>query len=348
MCVTSVRQVIQEKKLKEVATVFKLPATCTSGSFTLRKIYVKLLHDYEQVYFFNTQGKPVPAPLPAVVANRSTTPSGPRDIPEKQGGAGGLGLPSGGVPLNGNTTNLSSIQYTVPYSIKRPVPTEIKSMVGTHVSGEIVSSTDVGYVAKVTINGQQYKGILYEPMPEKTKSANMNGADVVDEKAMKVSKRIAKRRRQKLLRQQGVPKQNKTAFNYFSMDARPQARILCGEDVPESEVSKKIGEMWAQCTPDQRSPYLARADEDRQRYNAELALFYEKNCLNGDLVDIHDPSSIARGSSVPSVLQAQHHHHHHHHQSMLSALTDFHDDGPAAAAAAAAAVAAVRHTALVG
>lgn len=55
-------RVIKEKLWKEISAVFEFPATCTSGSFTLRKYYVKLLHDFEQVYYFRKTGSVVPPP----------------------------------------------------------------------------------------------------------------------------------------------------------------------------------------------------------------------------------------------------------------------------------------------
>ena len=154
-----------------------------------------------------------------------------------------------------------------PYS--RRVPQEIKALIGTACAGTVDSKFEFGYVVTVNVGGQALKGIMYEPLSiTKKGKRGLKGEGGV-------SKRIMKRRRQKLLRQQGVPKQNKTAFNYFSLDVRPRAREMCGSNVPESEVSKKIGEMWSQCPPNERAPYLAQAEQDRQRYNAEMLIYHE-------------------------------------------------------------------------
>ena len=71
--------VIKDKLWKEISAVFEFPPTCTSGSFTLRKYYVKLLHDYEQVYYFRKTGAPIPAPC-------TCSPPAP---PPRSGGADG-------------------------------------------------------------------------------------------------------------------------------------------------------------------------------------------------------------------------------------------------------------------
>ncbi|KAH9294152.1 hypothetical protein KI387_040643 [Taxus chinensis] len=60
--------VIKDRKWKEITLVFNFPPTTTSASFVLRKYYFYLLHQYEQVYFFQRKGPVVtsPVPLPAL------------------------------------------------------------------------------------------------------------------------------------------------------------------------------------------------------------------------------------------------------------------------------------------
>ena len=60
--------VMANKKWTEVSQPFQFPPSFTSKSFTLRKMYSRLLHDYEQVYFHRNGGLPVPPPgEPAVL-----------------------------------------------------------------------------------------------------------------------------------------------------------------------------------------------------------------------------------------------------------------------------------------
>ena len=54
--------VIAAKKWTEVSQPFQFPQSFTSKSFTLRKMYSRLLHDYEQVYFHRNQGIPTLPP----------------------------------------------------------------------------------------------------------------------------------------------------------------------------------------------------------------------------------------------------------------------------------------------
>ena len=48
--------VINSKKWSEVAQPFHFPDSFTSKSFTLRRMYSKLLFDFEQVYFHRNTG----------------------------------------------------------------------------------------------------------------------------------------------------------------------------------------------------------------------------------------------------------------------------------------------------
>lgn len=54
--------VITAKKWTEVSQPFHFPTSFTSKSFTLRKMYTRLLHDYEQVYFHRNTGPPTLPP----------------------------------------------------------------------------------------------------------------------------------------------------------------------------------------------------------------------------------------------------------------------------------------------
>ncbi|ONK72824.1 uncharacterized protein A4U43_C04F23610 [Asparagus officinalis] len=54
-------KVILERRWRDVIATFDFPPTTTSASFVLRKYYLSLLHHYEQLYFFRTQG-PLVAP----------------------------------------------------------------------------------------------------------------------------------------------------------------------------------------------------------------------------------------------------------------------------------------------
>ncbi|KAM7250400.1 hypothetical protein ACFE04_022283 [Oxalis oulophora] len=52
-------KIIKDRKWKEVILAFRFPNTITSASFVLRKFYISLLYDFEQVYFLGRQSRPI-------------------------------------------------------------------------------------------------------------------------------------------------------------------------------------------------------------------------------------------------------------------------------------------------
>lgn len=57
-------KVVSEKKWREISSVFKFSATATSASSVLKKHYLRLLYQYEQLYFFNVQSPVFSTPPP--------------------------------------------------------------------------------------------------------------------------------------------------------------------------------------------------------------------------------------------------------------------------------------------
>jgi len=50
-------QILNERRWKEVTATFVFPPTATNASYVLRKYYFSLLNNYEQIYFFRSNGQ---------------------------------------------------------------------------------------------------------------------------------------------------------------------------------------------------------------------------------------------------------------------------------------------------
>ena len=61
--------VVQKKLWRKVCAPFQFPASATSRSFTMKQYYVKLLYDFEQVYFHHYSG---PLPVPPIGTHNSS------------------------------------------------------------------------------------------------------------------------------------------------------------------------------------------------------------------------------------------------------------------------------------
>ncbi|KAK3243568.1 hypothetical protein CYMTET_46789 [Cymbomonas tetramitiformis] len=139
-------EVIKEKRWKEISSAFNFPATCTSGSFTLRKYYAKLLHDYEQVYYFRKEGAPVPPPVFAVLATGKGSDVGtPVEVKQPK-----------------KKQKKSHPTETPTQPLPMPQLPDISALVGSTVSGSVDSAFEFGYFITVNVNGQDYKGVLYQ------------------------------------------------------------------------------------------------------------------------------------------------------------------------------------------
>jgi hypothetical protein len=62
-----------------------------------------------------------------------------------------------------------------------------------------------------------------------------------------------------------------TAFNFFAQEMWNLAKEQVGPAAPSPDVSRLVGEMWARTDDSARAPYILMAQQDKNRYIAELA-----------------------------------------------------------------------------
>lgn len=252
-----VQAVINEKKWNEVCSPFNFPTSFTSKSFTIRLMYTKLLHDYEQVYFFRNKGRVLAPPVDGGAE------------PQKRKRAEGSSPSHAAAPL---------MVSDVPSSPAGPSLSEI----GASVSGNVVAQLDCGYFVKVTVSGREFQGVLYslkKSSPEQRPPEVAISPETDSPKATAAQQPSAKKPKTGS-KDVHRPKQNKTCFNYYSIWARAKAK----ENFPEAdtkEISKVVGEMWARATPEEKAPFVEQAQKDRDRYERELSEFNSRKLQEG-------------------------------------------------------------------
>lgn len=252
--------VIQGKKWIDACSPFNFPASFTSKSFTMRKIYSALLHHFEQVHFLRNTGYIVPPPGEQTYLDK---------FKRRRVDVAGL-LPNMYLPV--------PPPAPVPVVEQHPTVPFVDVPVGTKVHGTVDSYFDCGYFVTINFGGEQFKGVLYQPPlnmfpaprvqlplstgvklhPDSNSQENMSLV-----KKPKVVKEILK------------PKQNKTPFNYFSVDARIKAKEA-HPFADTKEISKIVGEMWAKATAEEKLSSIEMARKDRQRYLKELEEYKKK------------------------------------------------------------------------
>lgn len=131
--------------------------------------------------------------------------------------------------------------------------------IGQTVVGTIHSKCEFGYFVSVPVGGQMLSGILYHP----PRGAGIPPLYMLNAFGLDPGQLIHKRRKKKKRRkrQQGVlqfgphtpvvPKQNRTAYNYFFGEWRMKLKAELPE-VPDREISRMIGQQWTALSIEQR------------------------------------------------------------------------------------------------
>ncbi|MCO5582773.1 hypothetical protein L7F22_036672 [Adiantum nelumboides] len=268
-------QVIRERKWKEVTVVFHFPPTTTSASFVLRKYYVSLLHHYEQVYYFGTQGSLVTPPVTASIPNQS-----PGHQSVDNGSMINNGVESGELVIKKrrrrieDSPQLHEADFAVP--------------IGHAVSGVIDGKFERGYLVTVTVGTEKLRGILYhlplENVTPQFASVSEMAKGVVMDSAPEVRRRRKRRRKDEMPKKDpNAPKPNRSGYNFFFQEHRKRLKALHPDK--DKELSKMIGELWNKQTEEERAIYQERGIKDKERYKIEMEVYRGsqkvQNCDNG-------------------------------------------------------------------
>lgn len=333
-------RVIQTKHWRDAAESFNFPETITSVSFSLRKAYITFLWDYEQMYHFRNTG---PRIMPPQQSSRGTdgtgdpngdmlNPDGSIRSGKKRKSHDNVATSYIALPLNAPTGLVASSR----------LPGQPEGMmVGCKGSVTLDARFDAGYFCTVKVGRLEFKGMLYYPPPEHTtdmsngsiprrpgrprKPENSNDADML----MRMHADKPK--------DPNAPKPNKTPFNFFSVDARQKAKESY-PDLTQAEITKRVGEMWQKASDEEKSPYIAMSNTDKQRYQAELEAYnYRLAAQAAAQQAVQAQQAVAQtqhyvaqqplqvngeyyghGSMGMNLDPSQHHHLHNHHASLAA------------------------------
>lgn len=145
--------VINGKRWSEVAQPFHFPDSFTSKSFTLRRMYSKLLFGFEQVYFHRNTGPLVSQPGESSKLEASGSGQGRKRKRLKSSQA------------------ISSAFYPplLPPALTafyQGGPAGVASLVGAALSGQVDAKFDCGYFVTVNVSNYSFQGVLYLPRSE--------------------------------------------------------------------------------------------------------------------------------------------------------------------------------------
>jgi hypothetical protein len=104
--------------------------------------------------------------------------------------------------------------------------------------------------------------------PDTSKKGKKGGGTGVGKGITKKTAGTTKRRVSKKKKKVAGPKRGKSAYLYFTLAKRPEVQ----KDHPGAKlgaISKILGQMWKELTEDDKKPYQALAEKDKERYERE-------------------------------------------------------------------------------
>ncbi|KAL3138289.1 hypothetical protein ABBQ32_006105 [Trebouxia sp. C0010 RCD-2024] len=190
-------RVVHKKLWGKVCAPFQFPASYTSRSFSMKQHYVKLLYDFEEVYFHQYSG-PLPVPLiddfklddsqrkrtkhsedPPTASTVYVIAKEPlQGAPNRSGQRKDEPV----CPVIARKGRNASANPSAPISMP-PAFTGFHhgqaiqngdSLIGALVTGHVDSKIDCGYFITIFINGYSFQGVLYQPPKPASESGGSN------------------------------------------------------------------------------------------------------------------------------------------------------------------------------
>jgi len=112
-----------------------------------------------------------------------------------------------------------------------------------------------------------------------------------------------KKRKAKKKKDPNAPKRALNAFMYFSKDIRPQV-VKDNPDLQKKvhDVSRMIGEKWKKMSEEEKKPYVAKAEADKQRYAKEMEIYGKVAKVDGAKEKSDEPAKHTEAKPKPVVV----------------------------------------------
>ncbi|MCO5603183.1 hypothetical protein L7F22_057330 [Adiantum nelumboides] len=253
-------QVIRLGQWKEFSQDFGISKFSLNMPYVLRKHYSNLLFHYEQVYYFRTEGKLVAPPVP-LLAPSPVEPVLKVDSPYE-------------APSDVLSTLKKRKRKLDPMQVFGVDPA---SSIGTVVTGAISGKTEEGYFVTVVVGTEKLSGVLYHVSSGggSTQFASipslLDGIGSEENLAGLGVQLYGTIRRESMKKNNPYgPKRTRTGYNIFFKEQCEKLKQLH----PETKgLGKKVIEMWGKLPDNEKAPYIARGNQEREKYLTE---YHEK------------------------------------------------------------------------
>jgi len=103
-----------------------------------------------------------------------------------------------------------------------------------------------------------------------SKKAEQSVGQIDEGKASNKDENADSTKKKKRRRDPNLPKQGLSAFFIFMSDNREKLKAA-NPDFGNPEIAKELSRRWKDLTEEEKEPYLTRQEEDKNRYNQEMA-----------------------------------------------------------------------------
>lgn len=85
--------------------------------------------------------------------------------------------------------------------------------------------------------------------------------------------KAGKKRKRLQKKAPGAPKRGKSPYILFSMDKRDEIKATLEPEAKVTDIMRAIAEAWAKLTDEEKQPWKIAAEQDKQRYEEEMAAY---------------------------------------------------------------------------
>ncbi|KAI5067132.1 hypothetical protein GOP47_0017660 [Adiantum capillus-veneris] len=249
-------QVIRLGQWKELSQVLGICKFSLNMPYVLRKHYSSLLFHYEQVYYFREEGQlvapPVPLPAPSLV-ERVPEVESPYEAP--------------------NDVLCATKKRKRKLDPLQVFGVDPARSIGTKVTGAISGKTEEGYFVTVVVGTEKLSGVMYHVTSDGENNQFASVPSLLDgigseENIAGLEVQLYGKVRREPIRKRNPngPKRTRTGYHIFFSEQREKLRQL----YPETKgLGKKVIEMWGKLPDNEKAPYIARGNQEREKYLTE-------------------------------------------------------------------------------
>ena len=140
------------------------------------------------------------------------------------------------------------------------------------ILAEASDDDDDGYVARDDEDSEEDEDFAAGSESDGGEPTDSDSESASDEQATKKSRKSPKGKGKRAKKDPNAPKRALSAYMFFSAAKRAEI-AAANPDFGITDVAKALGEQWKTVTDEEKNVYQQQADEDKIRYEREMAAY---------------------------------------------------------------------------